>query len=135
MAKRGPKVRTVAGGTPGRRAARELEPCSDLGPEARAEFARLVEALELIGALDRVDPGVITEVARVKALLDKAHHVADVSDAATIKVVNVLTSQRRGLLRELGLTLQPSRSVVRTNVKSASDGEDDPVRRFIKITG
>ncbi len=59
----------------------------------------------------------LTEAARVTERLDKAYRDDDT------KVINQLTAQRRGLLRELGLTLHPSRSLVKTTAKSASDLE------------
>lgn len=137
MAKRGPKPKTTGPALPPAATDPErIEPCSELTPGAAKEFRRLAEVLIALGTVGRADLAVLTEAARVKDLLDKAHRSADVLDAATIKVVNILTTQRRGLLRELGLTLQPSRSVVHSNAKSPSDNaEDDPIRKFIKISG
>jgi hypothetical protein len=136
MGKRGPKPRNASNsGHAGRGTnAARVHPPSELTPGADAEFRRLVEVLDARGSLERVDLAVVAEAARVKALLDKAHDVADVTDPGTIKVLNVLTTQRRGLLRELGLTLQPSRSVVRTDAR-ATDAEEDPVRKHLRIRG
>jgi phage terminase small subunit len=136
MGRRGPKPRNAgnSGNPGGAKGPARVDPPSELTPAAEAEFRRLVDVLDARGSLGRVDLAVVAEAARVKALLDRAHDVADVTDPATIKVLNVLTTQRRGLLRELGLTLQPSRSVVRTDARS-TDAEEDPVRKHLRIRG
>jgi len=54
-------------------------------------------------------------------------------DIEKVKLVNLLTTQRRGLFRELGLTLQPSRSVVKTVAKTPE--EPDPIAKLIRISG
>lgn len=138
MGRRGPKPRNAANsqGHASAEPPAHVEPPCDLSGGALAEFRRLAGVLDSRGTLERVDLAVVAEASRIKALLDKAHGVADVTDPATIKVLNVLTTQRRGLLRELGLTLQPSRSVLRTDARTKSDGdEDDPVRKHLKLHG
>jgi phage terminase small subunit len=134
MAKRGPKLAT---GNARPRECRGRCPASPskLAPEAAAEFKRLVRVLRQRGALERVDLAVVAEASRVKALLDDAHEWADVRDHATISVVNTLTAQRRGLLRELGLTLQPSRSLIRTDAVDVDAQDADPLGSLIRITG
>jgi hypothetical protein len=117
--KRGPKIRTADNareGHPGLIRRDSLDSPSDLSTGAQAEYQRLLDVLRAKGTLERVDIGVIAEAARIKALLDTAHGMIDVlMDPKIMKMVGALTTQRRGLLRELGLTLQPSRSVVRGN--------------------
>lgn len=136
MGTRGPKPRNASSGRsqPQARESFGVEPPCELSDGARAEFSRLVQVLDARGSLGRVDLAVVAEAARVKSLLDKAHEIVDVTDPATIKVVNLLTTQRRGLLRELGLTLQPSRSLVRTDARPSAD-DDDPIRKHLKLHG
>lgn len=108
-------------------------PCP-LTETAQAEYARLVGVLAAKGTLDRVDLSVIAECSRIKGLLDGAHRLAEANPGRDeIKTVGLLTSQRRGLLRELGLTVQPSRSLVKAN--PIPDERLDPVASFIKMSG
>jgi hypothetical protein len=109
-----------------------LEPPSDLTGAARVEYDRLVGVLAAKGTLDRVDLGVVAEAARAKDWLDRSYKVDGSPSLQEIAAVSKLTSQRRGLLRELGLTLIPSRSVVRTNPVPA---EADPIAGKIKLSG
>jgi len=137
--KRGPKVRTSRNASDRRQGLIRREttaPPSDLTDVAKAEYDRLIAVLEAKGTLDRLDLGIVAEAARIKALLDRAHADVLLIEPRAIQVVALLTSQRRGLLRELGLTLQPSRSVVRGN-SGAPDGdaEEDPIREHLKISG
>ncbi len=83
-------------------------------------------ALSSKGTIGRADMGILTECARVKAALDEIHD--EKNTKGNIKTIGVLTSQRRGLLRELGLTLQPSRSLVRGN--PMHDESSDPYARW-----
>lgn len=66
----------------------------------------------------------LTECARIKDLLDRVQKSAASGevDRDVVKTIGLLTSQRRGLLRELGLTLQPSRTLVKTIAKSGEPG-------------
>lgn len=135
--KRGPKLRSAQNShdtRPGIVRHETLEPPSDLPPAARAEYNRLVGVLQAKGTLDRVDLGVIAEAARTKEWLDQSYQATAgrVPTLVEIAAVSKLTSQRRGLLRELGLTLQPSRSVVKTNAVPA---EIDPIAAKIKLMG
>ena len=110
---------------------------SDLTPVASKEFKRLVTLLDNRGTLERVDIAVLTECARIKALLDRAQ--ADVDDPVgdldkdKIRMVTALNSHRLALLRALGLTLFPSRSVVKTIAKDPSQA--DPIQGKIKLHG
>jgi len=129
MATRGKKPKTLSNSAPpvGLKF-EDIQPTSILNAEASAEFSRLCTVLFLRGTLERVDIAVLTECARVTARLDQAYKLDET------KVINQFTTQRRGLLRELGLTLQPSRSVVKTVAKNAKDA-DDPIAGKIKLSG
>lgn len=134
--RRGPKPRTADNAAPGHKELirhETLEPPSKLRRAARKEYDRLVGVLRDKGTLDRVDLGVIAECARVKELLDGAHKLYDdLPDSDRLRVVSVLTTHRRGLLKELGLTTRPHLSVVKANPVPA---EDDPVSAMIKLSG
>jgi phage terminase small subunit len=101
-------------------------PTCTLTPIAQTEFERLVLMLDNRNTLERVDVAVITEAARVFARLCKAY------DDDDTKVINQLTTQRRGLLRELGLTLQPSRTLVKTVAKDPN-APTEATKPFIKL--
>ncbi len=103
------------------------EPVVPLEGSSLDEFWRLLHQLDRRGTLDRVDMAVITECARVTGRLNQAYKLDET------KIINQLTTQRRGLLRELGLTLQPSRSVVKTIAKDPSQA--DPLASKIKLHG
>ena len=122
---RGPKIRTPQNrrqSAPGTIAHGTLDPPSDLTDDARREYERLLGVLREAGLLERVDLAVIAECARVKYLLDQAHEILKVHfDPKPLKMVTALTAQRRGLLREPGLTTSPSRSVIRTPQGSERD--------------
>jgi hypothetical protein len=122
MTRRGPKLQTAnnaPGNVKGFIRHESLTPTSALTPEALAEFDRLIAVLDARGTLDRVDLAVVTNAARVKALLDRAEaDVKDNLDPIRLKAMTTLLAQHRGLLRELGLTLQPSRSLIRTNAQA-----------------
>jgi hypothetical protein len=135
MAKRGPKLRTAANAAPGRkgpiRHGARAAP-SVLSRAARAEYDRLLRVLDEKGTLDRVDLSCVAECARIKALLDLAYDgTAEGIDWGKAKLIGLLSGQHRGRLRELGLTLQPSRSVMRTN---AVPPADDPIAKLIKLS-
>jgi len=88
----------------------------------------LPEDSDLAAVIDAWDRLPEALKAGITARLNRAY------DEDDTKVINQLTSQRRGLLRELGLTLQPSRSRVnghRVELPSKWDGilkvgQDDP---------
>jgi hypothetical protein len=121
-ANRGPKLKTVGNTAPGVAGfiRTPMEPTSKLNAAGRAKFKRLVATLSSNGTLARVDPGVVTEAARVKAALDEIYAAGDIR--TDLKATTTLTSQRRGLFRELGLTLQPSRSAVKSVPGSGTGG-------------
>ncbi len=138
MITRGPKPKTAkkaAQKPPRTISLDQLTPPSDLDAEANSEFVRLVRVLDNRGTLDRIDLAVLAECARIKGLLDRVHCSLGRSspDLSTLKMIGLLTTQRRGLLRELGLTLQPSRSVVKTTAKQPEDA--DPLAKLIKLSG
>jgi hypothetical protein len=119
-AMRGPKVKTAKNMPVSsvRIPHAAIEPTSPLGTVALAEFHRLIDVMELRGCLDRVDLSIITECARVKERLD----IAYVADKTTI--IHTLTAQRRGLLRELGLTIKPSTTLVRSDSKQGKSSSE-----------
>ena len=137
MPDRGPKPRTVRNSPPrpsGTVPISEIEPTSALNPEALAEFRRLVAVLDNRGTLDRIDLAIVTECARIKDLLDQNHKLLSITmDPKTVAIVTQLTSQRRGLLREMALTMTPSRSVVKTVARSNADDAGDPMARLVKL--
>jgi hypothetical protein len=142
MSKRGPKPRTPFNSGPVIAGSMEHgeppEPTSDLSTRAQAELDRLVQTLRDRGTIAAADAGTITEAARLKAALDEVHERPG-GAVANIKVVGILTSQLRGLRRELGLTIQPSRApaVAVRHRDSLDDFEDqyrDPVASRIKLS-
>jgi phage terminase small subunit len=136
MSTRGPKPKTAVNASrkpPRALPLTKLNPPSELNAEALAEFRRLIAILDNRGTLERVDLAVVAECARIKDLLDRAHGFVDRSiDPKMIAVVTQLTSQRRGLLREMGLSIMPSRSVVKTTMKSP-EATTEPVAKLIKM--
>ena len=123
---RGPKPRTAcnarAGSVESIRRETVAAPC-ELSPAAQAEYERLLDALRSKGTLERVDLVCVAECARVKALLDRAHALVESNGLYwdNAKLIGLLSGQHRGRLRELGLTTQPCRSVVRTPLGSERD--------------
>jgi hypothetical protein len=133
MAKTGPKQRTAKNTArrQGGFSRAPVEPTAGLTTDGRREFDRLVKSLRDRGTLERNDLGVVTEAARVAAILNKVHARDDID--ADIKTIGILTSQLRGLRRELGLTTMPSRSVVTALAKPGKAA--DPLAKLIKIRG
>jgi hypothetical protein len=113
----------------------QIEPTSALTVEALTEFYRLATVLDNRQTLDRVNVGVLTECARIKALLDRAQDdtddLAGNLDDDKVRMVTALNSHRLALLRALGLTLMPSRSVVKTTLKNPETA--DPLAELIKF--
>ncbi len=111
---RGPKLRTAANTAPGQskldRAG--FEPTFKLDLAGRREFRRLVAAITARGLVGRVDVGHLTLCAHLSAELERI--LRDPVGPETIKLVTTLTSQIRGLKREMAITLQPSRNAVKT---------------------
>jgi hypothetical protein len=95
-------------------------PISPLTASGKREFDRLVNLLRRRGVLDRVDVGHITEAARVKEFIDaECAHGASMDTKEYARLANL----RRGLLRELGLTLQPSRAMYRVSGGLGTDSQ------------
>ncbi len=114
----------------------EPAPTSPLNATALEEFWRLVMELDRRGTLDRIDVATITECARVKGMLDGLHEAAaefPIPPRGMVAQIGILESQRRGRLRELGLTTMPHRSILKTIVKDTS--ESDPTKAKIKLHG
>lgn len=146
MPKRGPKSRTLANSRPARVGAIDwsgVGPPSDLTSEAEVEFYRLVEVLRSVGSLERTDPGLVIDAARVKALLDLAHAEIDQhglmithpnktkSKNPMIEVVNNLTFRRRALLKDMGLS--PATSKV-TNPSASNAENESPWAGVLKVS-
>jgi hypothetical protein len=131
MSRRGPKARTPRNERPAFRFADvNLEPTCELGEVGKAEFKRLVAVLWERDLLDRAEVGHISQAARMKEWVDKVCKAEDAREAA------MLLSQLRGLHRELGLTLQPSKGVGRSKaLPEPIEAEDDLVAGRIKLSG
>ena len=119
---RGPKLKTAKNtskSTPGLIRHEAIIPTSTLTPGALHEFQRLCTVLDSRDTLDRIDLSVITECARVADQIDQLYRLLDpeLPDSKTLKLISILTTHHRGFLREMGLTMQVSRSIVRTNAK------------------
>src|SRR4051794_12619418 len=107
---------------------------SDLTEGAKREYDRLAEVLESMGTLDRVDLAVLAEAGRIKDLLDKAHgQIGKTLDSKSVNLVVNLTAQRRGLLRELGLTSMPSRSAVKVKPQGSERDDKSPWEGRLKV--
>ena len=133
---RGPKLQKAINAPPGARQRIQhetLDPTSDLTENARVEYDRLLTIMDNRGTLDRVDLAVVAECARIKDLLDRVCKAAEtgVPERDIVKTIGLLMSQRRGLLRELGLTIKPSTTLVRSDAKSPNSGEN--VAKLIKL--
>ncbi len=132
MSKRGPKLRSCQEQPTrhaGHRSPREPGTDVPLSVNALAEFTRLVQVLADRGTLDRADLGAVTDAARFKDLLDAANGTftnRGETDNKEIAIMCQLQSQLRGLRRELGLTLHPSKVTTRGRF---------PGRRAVGISG
>jgi phage terminase small subunit len=137
MSDRGKKLKSSKNsprGTSGIIHRESIEPPSELTPGARAEYDRLCDVLDSRGTLDRIDLAVVAECARIKDLLDQVQKLCGLGiDPKMISTACQLTSQRRGLLREMGLSIQPSRSVVKTAGKTPKETAE-PIARLLKIS-
>ena len=136
MSNRGPKPQTSsnkAQSPPRAIPIDQIVPTADLHKDALVEFRRLITVLDARGSLDRIDLSLPTECARITDTLNCAHRLnAVVFDSKMVSTIAQLTSQRRGLLREMGLSIQPSRTHVHTTAKS-SETPADPIAGKIKI--
>lgn len=140
MGNRGPKPKTQKN-SPARPAVASTgnRPCaiSKLTPAAGDEFTRLVTDLDNKGMLERADLGVITRAAQYKALEDRAQAELDdplrALDPDTVRMMASISNKYLACLRALGLTLQPSRSVVKTIAKN--EETSDPIQSKIKLHG
>ncbi len=104
-----------------------IEPTSKLNRQEMAEFKRLIRVLTQLGSLSKVDLNLPTQAARIKVMLDDLHEENDT--ACNARTISLLTAQLRGLLREMGATLQPSRSAVRPN-RRIDDQAGDPYAQW-----
>lgn len=138
MATRGPKPKTAKNSrrkAPTTIKIDQVEPTSALAADALKEFYRLVGVLDRLRILERVDLSVVTEAARTKELLDRAYRLHEQTiDPKNVSVVTQLTSRHQGLIRMLGLSVQPSRSVVKTVAKNSTKNEDQSaVSSYLKL--
>lgn len=115
MSKRGPKPR-LAAATAGASAGR-FEPPAELDVEERVEFDRLTEEVRHRGTLARTDPMAVCDLARMTCLLRRLYAEEPPDVKAVVSTQNCV----RGLRRELALSLQPSRVMLRTNPGEPSD--------------
>jgi phage terminase small subunit len=113
-----------------------LEPPCKLTAPARKEYDRLVAVLKAKGTLDRMDLACVAECARVAVLLDAAYgSIKGEPTWEQAKLIGLLDGKHRGRLRDLGLTTQPCRSVVRANpTGSAYDDEPGPWAKKLKVS-
>jgi hypothetical protein len=137
---RGPKPKTKKNSRlPARVAARvdDLVPTSDLNDAAMDEFVRLARTLSDQGRLDNVDVGVMTSTADDKAMLDRMNKIIGKErgfpDEKHIAARNGVKAKWLAGMRALGLTVLPSRSVVKTTAKAAP--EDDKWAGKLKVAG
>lgn len=126
---RGPKPKTVKNSR--RRLVdtikiNDLIPTADLDADATDEFLRLARVLSDQGRLDNVDVGVMTMTAQDKALMDRMNRLIareeGFPDEKHITARNGVRSKWYTGMRSLGLTVLPSRSLVKTTAKSTEPG-------------
>jgi hypothetical protein len=106
----------------------------DLAPDALVEYQRLCEVLRSRGTLDRLDLMTVAACASMRANLNRVQKVIDdlpEPDMNSVRKLAMLTMQWRGLMRELGLTLQPSRTLLRTT--PIRPHTNDPIARYVKL--
>jgi hypothetical protein len=109
--RRGPKISLAPSPVPG-----GFESPVTLSTEEQQEFNRLVGIINSRGLLSKVDPQAVADLARMTCALTRAYQAVPI-DAKTL---TTFQNCCRGLRRELGLSLQSSRVVVRT-----TPGESD----------
>ncbi len=76
----------------------------------------------------------VAACASMRANLNRVQKAMDAltePDMNSVRKLAMLTTQWRGLMRELGLTLQPSRTLLRTN--PTTPHTDDPIARYLKL--
>src|SRR5262249_46399812 len=104
-----------------------LEAPGVLSSEAQAEYDRLIAVLDSKGTLDRADLSTARECARLKGLLDQANATpGGPLDLDRTRAISIHGSQHRGRLRELGLTISPSRTLIRPNPNRQTSSQPDP---------
>ncbi len=131
---RGRKVKTAQNSTTGFIRRETLDATSELTAVSQAEYDRLIGVLTSKGILDRVDLAVVVEAARCKEYLDRCYAIlAEKPSLNEAKLISVITTQRRALLRELGLTVKPSNS--RMTVNAVPPETMDPISARIKLSG
>ncbi len=132
---RGPKPKTRKNAAPRPVDAiriNDLVPTSELSADALDEFLRLARSLDAQGRLESVDIGVVTSTADDKAMLDRLNawiaKEKGFPDEKHIASRNGVKAKWLAGMRALGLTVLPSRSVVKTVAK-------DPQKTTSPIAG
>jgi hypothetical protein len=138
MSKRGRQLKTSrnsAKGTKGFVHHETLDSPRDLNAAAQVEYQRLLKLFQSRGTIDRFDLSQVAQLARVSEKLDRLNEQSQSGelDYQLEKMQHMLTSQYRGLLRDMGVTLMPSRSVVRTVGQPTQNA--DPIEALIKLHG
>jgi hypothetical protein len=112
------------------------EPTAELNRIALKEYKRLCRVLDSHGMLERAEPGVITSASLTKERLVSLYkNLAFGLDPKYIdSKINAAENIYLGRLKALGLTLQPSRSVVKTTARQPVDSSD-PWSNKAKIVG
>ena len=114
-----------------------FKPPANLTEAARAEFNRLIANLRRTGALDRTDPNVVVNAARIQALLNDALDKLSVEglDAESsnhtpmahplVNVANTLLMRLNKLQNDMGLTPATSRYGSAPSTDKSEDGWGD----------
>jgi hypothetical protein len=139
--KRGPKRRTVENSrstAQGYIRHKALEPVSALEADERAEFDRLIVVLVQRGSISQVELRYVTEAARVGVMLSKVNRRPPI-EIEEVRAVAMLTTQLRGLYRDMGLNTLPSRTKIHgssQNGPASADrdpwGNREPFIKFAK---
>ena len=118
-------------------------PPSNLSEAASVEFNRLVASLRRAGTLDRTDPMLVVNAARVQALLDQALEklAAEGMDAESsnhtpmahplVNVANTFLMRINKLHNDMGLTAATNRHGSAPNLEKSEDGWAD----LLSVTG
>lgn len=113
MSKRGPKPGPKIRFTP---APGRIDSPVELNADERAEFDRLVELVNGRGLLARIDPAALADLARAQVTLNGLY----AAKARNVKAIAQMQNVVRGLRRETGISIQPSRVMLRTTPGEAT---------------
>jgi phage terminase small subunit len=139
MMSRGPKQKTARNsrkGTVGIIHHESLAPPDSFTADQQTEYKRLVEELRLNGTLDHVDLSSVEECAYLRVALRAAR--AGIKGKPTweqAKLIGLLGTQHRGRLRELGLTVNPKRPILKSGpAGSKRDEAKSPWASKLKVS-